>query len=159
MGPYPHAQLYWAGRTMGWMADWTREMWLRCEKKWQVWNLPRERQILEGGGISMAHWKGSKTCWWWIKLNTCCAWAGGACASFPDFCNNRQFYVIYCVYSRLCTPLSGYDHNSLSYFLSGFDHNSFLLKVVLIPKSYIVFFSRHFSAPEIWQGSTLAKIH
>ncbi len=20
-GPYPHAQLYWAGRTMGWMAD------------------------------------------------------------------------------------------------------------------------------------------
>ena len=24
-GPYPQAQLYWAGRTMGWMADWTRE--------------------------------------------------------------------------------------------------------------------------------------
>ena len=23
-GPYPQAQLYWAGRTMGWMADWTR---------------------------------------------------------------------------------------------------------------------------------------
>jgi hypothetical protein len=22
-GPYPQAQLYWAGRTMGWMADWT----------------------------------------------------------------------------------------------------------------------------------------
>ncbi len=22
--PYPQAQLYWAGRTMGWMADWTR---------------------------------------------------------------------------------------------------------------------------------------
>jgi hypothetical protein len=21
MGPYPQAQLYWAGRTMGWMAD------------------------------------------------------------------------------------------------------------------------------------------
>ncbi len=21
-GPYPQAQLYWAGRTMGWMADW-----------------------------------------------------------------------------------------------------------------------------------------
>ncbi len=23
-GPYPQAQLYWAGRTMGWMAGWTR---------------------------------------------------------------------------------------------------------------------------------------
>jgi hypothetical protein len=23
VGPYPQAQLYWAGRTMGWMADWT----------------------------------------------------------------------------------------------------------------------------------------
>ena len=22
-GPYPQAQLYWAGRTLGWMADWT----------------------------------------------------------------------------------------------------------------------------------------
>jgi len=22
-GPYPQAQLYWVGRTMGWMADWT----------------------------------------------------------------------------------------------------------------------------------------
>jgi hypothetical protein len=25
------------------------------------------------------------------------------CASFPDFCNNHQFHVIYCVSSRLCT--------------------------------------------------------
>ena len=25
-GPYPQAQLYWAGRTMGWMADWTRPL-------------------------------------------------------------------------------------------------------------------------------------
>jgi len=25
------------------------------------------------------------------------------CSSFPDFCNNRQFHVIYCVSSRLCT--------------------------------------------------------
>ncbi len=25
------------------------------------------------------------------------------CASFPDFCDNRHFHVIYCVYSRLCT--------------------------------------------------------
>ena len=24
-GPYPQAQLYWAGRTMGWMADWTND--------------------------------------------------------------------------------------------------------------------------------------
>jgi hypothetical protein len=23
-GPYPQAQLYWAGQTMGWMADWTK---------------------------------------------------------------------------------------------------------------------------------------
>jgi len=28
-GPYPQAQLYWAGRTMGWMADWTRDMYFR----------------------------------------------------------------------------------------------------------------------------------
>jgi hypothetical protein len=27
-GPYPQAQLYWAGRTMGWMADWTRSILL-----------------------------------------------------------------------------------------------------------------------------------
>ncbi len=25
------------------------------------------------------------------------------CVSFPDFCDNRQFHVIYCVSSRLCT--------------------------------------------------------
>ncbi len=25
------------------------------------------------------------------------------CASFPDFCDNRQFHVIYCVSSCLCT--------------------------------------------------------
>ena len=25
------------------------------------------------------------------------------CASFPDFCDNHQFHVIYCVSSRLCT--------------------------------------------------------
>jgi hypothetical protein len=25
------------------------------------------------------------------------------CASFPDFCDNRQFHVIYCVSSHLCT--------------------------------------------------------
>ena len=32
-----------------------------------------------------------------------CAWAGETCVSFPDFCYNHQFHVIYCVYSRLCT--------------------------------------------------------
>jgi hypothetical protein len=33
-------------------------------------------------------------------INTRCAWAGGTYyASFSDFCNNRQFYVIYCDYS------------------------------------------------------------
>ena len=30
---------------------------------------------------------------------TRCVWAGGTYMSFPDFCDNRQFYVIYCVYS------------------------------------------------------------
>ena len=25
------------------------------------------------------------------------------CASFPDFCDNCQFHVIYCVSSRVCT--------------------------------------------------------
>ncbi len=29
-GPYPQAQLYWAGRTMGWMAIWTRNMEFPC---------------------------------------------------------------------------------------------------------------------------------
>jgi len=28
VGPYPQAQLYWAGWTMGWMADWTRLIWV-----------------------------------------------------------------------------------------------------------------------------------
>jgi len=37
-GPYPHAQLYWAGRTMGWMADWTSLM--RVLKHWfEFWIL------------------------------------------------------------------------------------------------------------------------
>ena len=25
------------------------------------------------------------------------------CASFPDFCDNHQFHIIYCVSSHLCT--------------------------------------------------------
>ena len=25
---------------------------------------------------------------------TACGWAGGTCASFPDFCDNHQFHVI-----------------------------------------------------------------
>jgi hypothetical protein len=29
-----------------------------------------------------------------IQLNTRCAWAGGTYVSFPDFCDNRQFYDI-----------------------------------------------------------------
>ena len=38
------------------------------------------------------------------KTNTLAARGLEECASFPDFCNNRQFHdVIYCVYSRLCT--------------------------------------------------------
>jgi len=36
-----------------------------------------------------------------VLINSHCAWAGGTCASFPDFCDNCQFQVIYCVYSRL----------------------------------------------------------
>jgi len=30
-------------------------------------------------------------------------WMEEPCASFPNFCDNRQFHVIYCVSSRLCT--------------------------------------------------------
>ena len=41
------------------------------------------------------------------------------------------------VVEALVSPLSGKDHNSLTYFLSGFDVNSFLLRVVLIPKLII----------------------
>jgi hypothetical protein len=29
--------------------------------------------------------------------NTRCAWAGGTCANYPDFFENHQFHVIYCV--------------------------------------------------------------
>jgi hypothetical protein len=36
-----------------------------------------------------------------VDGNTRCVWAGGTCASFPDFCDNRQFRVIYCVHSHL----------------------------------------------------------
>ena len=44
-GPYPQAQLYWAGRTMGWMADWTSSWFLRK-------NTVSERRIL---GESKTH--------------------------------------------------------------------------------------------------------
>jgi hypothetical protein len=30
-------------------------------------------------------------------INTCCAWAGGTYANYPDFCKNHWFHVIYCV--------------------------------------------------------------
>ncbi len=29
--------------------------------------------------------------------STCCAWAGGTYANYPDICKNHQFHVIYCV--------------------------------------------------------------
>ena len=29
--------------------------------------------------------------------NTCCVWAGGTNANYPDFCENHQFHVIYCI--------------------------------------------------------------
>jgi hypothetical protein len=32
VGPYPQAQLYWAGQTMGWMADWTRDRSFRTSE-------------------------------------------------------------------------------------------------------------------------------
>jgi hypothetical protein len=31
------------------------------------------------------------------SVHTCCAWAGGTNANYPDFCKNHQFHVIYCV--------------------------------------------------------------
>jgi hypothetical protein len=31
------------------------------------------------------------------KINTHCVWAGGTCANYPDFFENHQFHVIYCV--------------------------------------------------------------
>ena len=37
------------------------------------------------------------------RNNTRCEWAGGTCESFPDFCANHQFHVIYCLYSHLYT--------------------------------------------------------
>ncbi len=30
-------------------------------------------------------------------LYTRCAWAGGTCVNYPDFFENHQFHVIYCV--------------------------------------------------------------
>jgi hypothetical protein len=38
-GPYPQAQLYWAGQTMGWMADWTRTALRWSSGPWTLrWN-------------------------------------------------------------------------------------------------------------------------
>ena len=34
--------------------------------------------------------------------NTRCAWAGGTCANNPDFFENHQFHVIYCVTLGAC---------------------------------------------------------
>ena len=37
-GPYPQAQIYWAGRTEGWMANGTRLIWGRWTRWWpQNW--------------------------------------------------------------------------------------------------------------------------
>ena len=48
------------------------------------------------GHCSMQSWRISR-----YRLggasNTCCVWAGGACVNNPDFCENLQFHVIYCV--------------------------------------------------------------
>jgi hypothetical protein len=32
-----------------------------------------------------------------VGANTRCAWAGGTCANYPDFFENHQFHVIFCV--------------------------------------------------------------
>ena len=67
---------------------------------------------IEGSHTTSLKWQPTKKCWLGfnkrssIKIShrfsaqfyTRCAWAEGTCASFPDFCNNRQFHVIYCVY-------------------------------------------------------------
>ena len=31
------------------------------------------------------------------EQNTRCTWAGGTYVNYPDFCENHQFHVIYCV--------------------------------------------------------------
>jgi len=41
----------------------------------------------------------------WSLLTLAVCGLGEPCASFPDFCDNRQFHVIYCVSSHLCTIL------------------------------------------------------
>ena len=38
-GPYPQAQLYWAGQTMGWMADWTRDDFIPAPTGTVSWNV------------------------------------------------------------------------------------------------------------------------
>ena len=32
-----------------------------------------------------------------FAIHTRCTWAGGTCANYPDFFENHQFHVIYCV--------------------------------------------------------------
>ena len=53
----------------------------------------RFRRIVDQIPIPTSHVESTE------NKNTRCAWAGGTGASFPDFCDNCQFYVIYCVYS------------------------------------------------------------
>ncbi len=40
---------------------------------------------------------------WFLQVTLAARGLEEPCASFPDFCDNRQFPVIYCVFSRLCT--------------------------------------------------------
>jgi hypothetical protein len=46
-GPYLQAQLYWAGRTMGWMADWTSHNNVLCVSFF-CWIFPESRYNLAG---------------------------------------------------------------------------------------------------------------
>jgi len=41
--------------------------------------------------------------YWYWALYSWCTGAGGTLCEFPWFCDNRQFHVIYCVSSRVCT--------------------------------------------------------
>jgi len=69
------------------------------------------------------------------------------CASFPDFCDNRQFHVIYCVSSRLCTlflAARGLEEPGAS-FPDFCDNREFHVMYVLYFEEFVIHDSRGFT--------------
>ena len=67
-GPYPQAQLYWAGRTVGWMANWTRE---RQKAKLALHVIRMQKRdssfckLIGQSPSTELHWVGLRKGKWW----------------------------------------------------------------------------------------------